>query len=120
MFISRADKHFDESIHRNPDHCHIISKAEQEKENRRSEIERLSKWYNTGNFPKSIKSFRQYVRFYRMQNLRGFKNQCFNCITLFQPSKTTEQIYDEYLKLLKSDESERAKTHYRQIWGQHV
>jgi len=98
-------------------HCHIISKAEQEKENRRSEIERLLKWYKDGGLPKSIKSFRQYVRFYRLQNLRGFKNQCFNCMNLFQPTKTTEQIYDEYLKLLKSDEAERAKTHYRRIWG---
>ena len=115
MFVSRADKHFDEAIDRNPDHCHIISKAEQEKENRRSEIERLLKWYNTGNYPKSIKTFRQYVRFYRLLNLRGFRNQCFNCTILFQPTKTTEQIYDDYLKLLKIDEAERAKTHYRQF-----
>jgi hypothetical protein len=117
MFISRADKHFDESIHRNPDHCHIISKAEAEKERRRSEIERLLRWYNTRNLPKSIKTFRQYVRFYRLKNLRGFRNQCFNCMALFQPSKTTEQIYDEYLKMIKLHEAERSKTHYRQIWG---
>ena len=115
MFISRADEHFDESIHRNPDHCHIISKAEAAKERRRSEIERLLKWYNTGNYPKTIKSFRQYVRFYRLLNLRGFRNQCFNCMTLFQPTKTAEQIYDDYLKSLDVEKAERAKTHYRQF-----
>jgi len=114
-WVSRFDKHFDESIHRNSDHCHLISKEEYVKERRRDDLERILKWYQNGYAPKTIKTFRQYVRFRRMKNLKGNTTWCFTCMSLFKPTKTTEQIYKEYLKSLEVEKAEKAKTHYNQF-----
>ena len=117
MFIDRfgkewkaAEQYAKESMHR-----HIISKAEAAKERRRDDLERLLKWYRNGDAPKTITTFRQYVRFRRMKNLKGQSTWCFTCISLFNPSKTTEQIYNEYLKSLEVEKAEKAKTHYKQF-----